>query len=488
MAEVYIAAAPEDGAKARGLAEALTKLGFAAEGGAPAEDAFAALAENAKCVVTLWSRAGAGAPWLAALSALALSRKTLVCAALDAGACPAAFAEAAQVDLAARSRARFKTGFEALVAAIDKLSPTSPAADALPDALAGARAALLREEPASASSRWATWGVFAACVALLFVVGFGAGRLISAIRSGEFLVAASDTANATPTAAPVSAPAKAAPPPVSPRQAAAPALPVRAARLERESWRDVARAINAAGAVQIQDRARAGDAEAQTLACLGHMAGAPGFLPSPNAARTQCDAAAGQNFAPGLYLSWALRRSSPHAGLTEADARARLREAAQRGFSAAQIDYALITNDQTEAGRLLLAAAEKNDPRGQYEYARWLRDSPAGPRDPVAALPYLERAAQAGQVNALHMLATLHRDGIGAARDEARARALYQQASQRNHPPSMFNLADLLRGGAPPERAQAIVLYQRLACMRDERQIAPMAQRRLRALGARAQC
>src|SRR5690606_34727982 len=78
MAEVYIAAAPEDGAKAQGLAEALARLGFAAEGGAPAESEFAAIAENAKCVVTLWSRTGAGAPWLAALAALALSKNTLV--------------------------------------------------------------------------------------------------------------------------------------------------------------------------------------------------------------------------------------------------------------------------------------------------------------------------------------------------------------------------------------------------------------------------
>jgi TPR repeat protein len=486
MAEVYIAAAPEDGAKARGLAEALAKLGFAAEGGAPAEGEFAAIAENAKCVVTLWSRASASAPWLAALAALSLSRNTLVCAALDAGVSPAPFSAAPQINLAARNRAGFKAGFEALVLATDKLTPTTPNADALLDALAGARAALLREAPASTGPRLATWGVFAACVALLFAVGFGAGRVISAVRSGEFLVAA-DAANATPTATPTAAPTPAPTPAAAPPRQAPP-LPLRAARLEREPWRDVARAMTAPVAAQIQDRARAGDAEAQTLACLGHMAGAPGFLPSPTAARAQCDAASEQNFAAGLYLSWALHRSAPHAGLGEVNARARLSQAAQRGFSAAQIDYALITNDQTEAGRLLLAAAEQNDPRGQYEYARWLRDSAAGPRDPVAALPFLDRAAQAGQLDALHMLATLHRDGIGAPRDPTRARALYEQAAQRNYTPSMFNLADMLRGGGAPERAQAIALYQRLACMRDELQIAPMAQRRLRALGARAQC
>ena len=473
MTEVYIAAAPEDDAKARGLAAALARLGFAAEGGAPAEGDFAAIAERAACVVTLWSRASAGAPWLAALGALAQARGALICASLDAGA--ASFAAAPQISLNARSRAGFKTGFEALVLAIDQLTPATPNAEALPDALAQARAALLREAPANTKFRVATWGVFAACVAALFALGFGAGRVINAVRSGDFLITA-DAASATPTAASISAPAPASD------------LPLRAARLEREPWREVARAIDAPGAARIQDRARAGDAEAQTLACLGHMAGAPGFLPSPNAARVHCEAAAAQNFAAGLYLSWALHRSAAHAGLTEASARTALGEAARLGFSAAQIDYALISADQTEAGRLLLGAAEKNDPRGQYEYARWLRDSPAGPRDPNAALPFLERAAQAGQLEALHMLATLHRDGAGAPRDHARARALYKQATDRAYAPSMFNLADMLRGGAAQERAEAIALYQRLACMRDELQIAPLAQRRLRALGARATC
>ncbi|HRE45453.1 MAG TPA: hypothetical protein PKY87_15970, partial [Terricaulis sp.] len=80
MAEVYIAAAPQDGEKARVLAEALTRLGFDAEGGAPSEASFTAIAENAACVVALFSRASAHAPWLTALSAIALSQQSLVCA------------------------------------------------------------------------------------------------------------------------------------------------------------------------------------------------------------------------------------------------------------------------------------------------------------------------------------------------------------------------------------------------------------------------
>lgn len=476
MAEVYIAAAPQDGEKARVLAEALCRLGFAAEGGAPSETSFTTIAENAACVVALFSRASAHAPWLAALSAIALSRKSLVCASLDLGARPAPFAAAPLVDMAVRSRAGFKLAFSTLIAAIDKLAPPqAPNLAALPEAMAHARVALFYTR-AGKRSRPNQWGMLAACAAALFVVGFGAGRVMNAIRSGEVLVTAQ--ASATPTAAT---------PTIAPLAAAA-RLPLSAAQLERRNWRSLAQAIDADAASHIQARAEAGDAEAQTLACLGHLAGAPGFLPSPNAARAHCDAAAAGSYPPALYLSWALHRAAPHAGLSEADARARLADAARLGFSAAQIEHALLISDETEAGRWLLAAAEENDPRGQYEYARWLRDSPAGPRDVRAAVPFLERAAEAGEPQAQHMLATLHRDGMGVARDPARARALYQRAASADYPPAMFNLADVLRGGGQADRAAAIALYQELACMRDERQIAPLAQRRLRGLGAEASC
>jgi TPR repeat protein len=221
------------------------------------------------------------------------------------------------------------------------------------------------------------------------------------------------------------------------------------------------------------------------------MAGAEGFLPSPTTAREYCDASSEQHDAAGLYFSWVLHTTAPHAGISRSMAEARLAEAARLGWSAAQIDYALVLapdarasiEAQAEAGRLWLAAAERGDPRGQYHYARWLRDSPAGPRDPTAAVPFLERAATRSQPEALHMLATLYRDGVGVARDTGRARALYEQAARSGHPPSLFNLADMLRHGSREDRARAIEIYGRLACMRDELQIQPLALQRLRARG-----
>lgn len=487
MAEVFIAAAPGEDAQARGLAEALGVLGFNAASGTPAEADIAKTAEDAKCILVLWSRPAATAPWLTALAVLAQERKKLVSAHFQGGITPEPFKGAPNVDLAARDRNGFKARFEALVAELDKVAPTTAKTDALPDALVKARAALLQRPETPAGRQWRTLGIMAAGVAVLFLVGFGAGRVINMARSGQFLVAM-PRAEARPTsdagAAEVAAPVVAARPDTS----------LSVDRLQRESWQDVARSIDEAAAADITRRAGDGDAVAQTYACIGHMAGAQGFLPSPTAAREQCDAASEQRLPAALYLSWQLRRAAPHSGITEATARARLAEAARMGWGPAQIDYAqLLSADrsiasQAEAGRLFLAAAERNDPRGQYFYAKWLRDSPAGPRDPTAAIPFLDRAASRGQVDAQHMLATLYRDGIGIARNEGRAKALYEQAARQGYPPSMFNLADMLRGGTEAERARAVTLYAQLACMRDERQIQPMAAARLRALRQPATC
>lgn len=477
MAEVFIAAAPDADAQAGGLAQALKTLGFDAAAGAPAESEIAKLVDDAKCVIGLWSR-GAPTAELAMLAALAHERKKLVSAELIADATPAPFRGAPRIDLALRDRTLFKTRFQALVVEIDKLSPTKANVAALPSVLAVVRSALLKRRESGGEKQLKTLGVFAAAVAALFVVGLGAGRVINLVRSGDLTMASLQFAT-------------------TPAQAAAtttstPAPVITSAALERTPWREVAAQIDETLAEQIETRASAGDADAQALSCLGHMAGTAGFLPSPTAAREQCDAASAQNNAAALYLSWQLRRTAPHAGLDEATAAARLRQAAEAGFTAAQIDYAgTLPGDrasQAEAGRLWLAAAERGDPRAQFFYARWLRDSPAGPRDPSAAIPYLTRAAEANQADAQHMLATLYRDGVGAPRDEARAKALYDQAARQKHAPSMFNLADMLRTGSPEERARSLALYRELACMTDEHQIQPRAVGRLRALQEAYSC
>ncbi|MGE0740525.1 MAG: hypothetical protein AB7O98_04220 [Hyphomonadaceae bacterium] len=478
MADVFVAAATDEMAKAQGLADALTALGFEAAAGAPLEAEIAALVDTSKCVVALWSRGASGSPWLAALAVLALERKKLISAEIEGAQAPAPVRSGPRVVLAARDRTKFKAQFQALAAEIDNFAPAKAKADALPDALARARAAVLSPTLVERGRPLLTLAKYAALVAMVFGVGFGGGRLVNAMRSGD-LVIATAPASAAPTSA-----------------ATAPAEPAALPSLAGRPWREVAASIDAATAERIRLAAGRGEAPAQALACLAHLAGAEGFLPSPTAARSFCDAAAAQHEPAGLYLSWVLHRSAPHAGIDAETARARLAEAARLGWTQAQIDYAsALASDarapleaQAEAGRLWLAAAERGDARGQYHYARWLRDSAAGPRDPAAAVPFLERAATAQQPDALHMLATFYRDGVAVRRDPARARALYEQAAAQNHAASMFNLADLLKDGAAPDRARAVQLYQALACMRDERQIQPRALQRLRALHESAAC
>ncbi len=503
MTDIVIAAAPADEARAGAIAEALAALGFDVAPQALDDADLTRAAHEAKCVLALWSPASSAEPWLTAQATLALERNKLICAELDDGALPAPFKSAPRTNLDASDRIIFRERFEALIAQIEKLTPTEGDSDALPEALAKVRAVLgtplpaLPPEPVSPFAtaeplpptptqapppvvrqrrQWWRVAALAAMTLLLFAVGIGASRVITALRTAPILTTRS--VHTTP---------------VAPTSLPTPTYGITEAQLETLPWREAAARINAAETEAIKAAAQRGDAFAQTLACLGHLAGAANFLPSPTAAGGYCDQASAQNYRAGLYLSWTLRRAAANAPITEAVARDRLAEAARRGLIAAQIDYALqlapdpraSSDAQVEAGRLLLAAAEQGDARGQYYYARWLRDSPAGPRNPLAAIPYLQHAADAGEVDALHMLATFYRDGIGVARDAGRARALYERAAAQNFSASMMNLADLLRSD---DRARAAQLYARLACMRDEHQIAPVAQRRLRAMGEAVSC
>jgi TPR repeat protein len=477
MTDIVIAAAPADAARASAIAEALAALGFDVAARPPSEADVAKAVEDAKCVLALWSPSAAATPWLAAQAMLALDRNKLVCAELSEGMLPALFEKAPRTNLSSTDRIVFKQRFETLVSQIEKLSPRQSINDALPLALAKARAGLGIVVP-RVSRRpppWTLVGAVAAAMVVLFGIGLGASRLLGQLRSHSIL-----EVQATGARAP------------APDAVRAPLYGLSRTELETLPWREAAAKIAPSQAERIKADANNGDAFAQTVACLGHMAGAQGFLPSPTTASVYCDAASAQGFPAALYLSWSLS-SMANASITSAVARERLQAAAQHGLVAAQVDYALElapdahapTAAQIEAGRLWLAAADHGDARAQYYYARWLRDSPAGPHDPSMAIPYLQRAADAGEVDALHLLGTFYRDGTGVTRDESRARALYERAAAQNFAPSMLNLADMLRG---EDNERAVGLYSQLACMRDQLQIAPLAARRLRAMARAAHC
>lgn len=85
-------------------------------------------------------------------------------------------------------------------------------------------------------------------------------------------------------------------------------------------------------------------------------------------------------------------------------------------------------------------------------------------QDDRRAAEWYKLAADRGDVNAQFALAMLHLDGRGVPRDEARARALLQQASDKGHGPASLNLAlPLLLTGQTADLDQAIVLLRRAA-------------------------
>lgn len=494
MSAVLIASAEADGSQAKALAHALKELGFEATADAPVGEGDAsanlrAAIDKAKCVLLCWSEASARDAALTFEATLALEHKKLVSAELQKDATPTLFRAAPRAGLAFDNRVKFKAAFEALIAEVAKLTETTANAEKLPQVLAALREALVRpEEKKRARAPVLALGL---SVALLFAVGFGAGRVINAARVGPHDADAQvTTASLAEIKAGLLAPGDAQvwTERILNGDARTARYGVSLADLEKLPWREAAAKITPDQSQRIEGEARAGDAFAQTIACLGHLAGTGGFMPSPAAARAFCDAGAEQRHPAALYLSWTLRRTAPQVAPDAVVARERLIAAARQGWATAQIEYAQVLSPdfngpmeaQVEAGRLLLSAAERGDPRAQYQYARWLRDSRAGPRDPAAAAPFLEHAAAQGDLEATHMLATLFRDGQGVQRNPARARQLYEAATARGYAPSMFNLADLLRRGSDADKTQAVTLYRRLTCMTDERQISALAQQRLR--------
>jgi len=82
---------------------------------------------------------------------------------------------------------------------------------------------------------------------------------------------------------------------------------------------------------------------------------------------------------------------------------------------------------------LLLAACKDKDPfTNQQETA-----APAVTEDKITQL---QREAQAGDPDAQYNLAYLYENGLGVAKDEAKALDLYQQAADQGHPEAQNSL------------------------------------------------
>ena len=129
--------------------------------------------------------------------------------------------------------------------------------------------------------------------------------------------------------------------------------------------------------------------------------------------------------------------------------------------------YAQETNPDLSAHRSALAAYEKGDfetafahwkllaqkdyPPAQYYMAVLHRDGAGVQQDYAGAQAWYERAANNGNVLALHDLAVMYQGGVGVQQDFARALPYLERAAAMGYAPSQYNLGVLLVQGKGTE-------------------------------------
>ena len=110
------------------------------------------------------------------------------------------------------------------------------------------------------------------------------------------------------------------------------------------------------------------------------------------------------------------------------------RKAAGQGSSSAMVELGVllasgsgVAKDVARARKLFERAAEAGNPRGVANLAA-LSAGAGAPADPVKARALLAKAAEANSAEAQYQLGVMIADGIGGAKDDVAARALFEKA------------------------------------------------------------
>ncbi len=117
----------------------------------------------------------------------------------------------------------------------------------------------------------------------------------------------------------------------------------------------------------------------------------------------------------------------------------------------------------------LLALADLGDTRSMLGLAYMRLNPDAGRFDPVAAVAFLQRAADAGAPEAQFELAKLYERGTGIAADPQKALQLYQAAARQNFADAINDLGFLHHQGSlglPANPQKAYGFFQRAAELR----------------------
>ena len=145
-----------------------------------------------------------------------------------------------------------------------------------------------------------------------------------------------------------------------------------------------------------------------------------------------------------------------------------LKAFAKRGDTDAQFELGLryltgegFEKNEEEGIAWLQKAAEAGHLRAMHVYGSLFEDGVTVPKDPAKAVEWYEKSANGGFVMAQHALAVAYELGQGVKKDGAKAAEWFEKAAAQNYPPAMAALASKLENGEdlPKDTARAALLY-----------------------------
>jgi TPR repeat protein len=159
-----------------------------------------------------------------------------------------------------------------------------------------------------------------------------------------------------------------------------------------------------------------------------------------------------------------------------AEAAAAYRNAAEKGSTAAMVEFGLLLENGTGVGKdpdrarsLFERAAAAGNPRGATSLVA-LSGSGRLPSDPGEARNMLQKAAEANSAEAQFQLGIMYAEGAGGPKDDTAARALFEKAAAQGHAQALDwagNFAENGRGG-PANKDAAKAYYQQAAALGNE--------------------
>jgi uncharacterized protein len=139
-------------------------------------------------------------------------------------------------------------------------------------------------------------------------------------------------------------------------------------------------------------------------------------------------------------------------------------------WNAAQLRE-LLAEDSKLTADVVRALAREGLPQAQLCYGRMLLEEKGVAADAAGALSWFQRAADAGDIDALNMVGRCLDNGWGTAEDPAAAAAYYQRAADAGHAWAQYNLGHLYLDGRGVARDfdRAYACYLQAAEQQHER-------------------